>query len=80
MLQKLFNIPSTEKISIEEFSRDITVFSSATNVLNEISLFVNIFPISHNEELIKLFIYNICSHIKYEQLTTIQINNNLKIN
>ena len=56
------------------------MFSSATNVLNEISLFVNIFPISHNEELIKLFIYNICSHIKYEQLTTIQINNNLKIN
>lgn len=80
MLQKLFNIPSTEKISIEEFSRDITVFSSATNVLNEISLFVNIFPISQNEELIKLFIYRNCSHIKYEQLTTIQINNNLKIN
>ncbi len=56
ILQKLFRIPSTEKISIEEFCNEITVFNSETKVLKDISFLVKISPISQKDELIKLFI------------------------
>lgn len=64
ILQKLFRIPSTEKISIEEFCNEITVFNSETKVLKDISFLVKISPISQKDELIKLFIKSISLQIK----------------
>ena len=64
ILQKLFRIPSTEKISIEEFCNEITVFKSETKVLKDISFLVKISPISQKDELIKLFIKSISLQIK----------------
>ena len=76
---KLFIIPSNEN-TFNVVSNDIIEFIFIIKFSKLISVFIRLSPTALIDPDIKKFIFNICSHIKYEKFTQAVIINNLKTN